>query len=123
MVTHGNVTLDDVDFNNFIVAATRTNNDNLIGDETKLLTTDGKHASVFPLKSWVEAEESIATIRDQSLRHQLAKAAMLRKITIAYAIGHLLHHLKISVSGYSQAECQPLFRRQFFGPCFNRWSI
>jgi hypothetical protein len=62
---------------------------------------------MFPLQQWLvdEGHKSTSHI-DVSLRSQLnlKRAGLLRKLTVAFAIGKVLEHIKASVSSYSQDE-------------------
>eukprot|EP00804_Cyclotella_cryptica_P020127 CCRYP_014899-RB/>CCRYP_014899-RB protein AED:0.03 eAED:0.03 QI:211/1/1/1/1/1/6/342/1334 len=69
-------------------------------------------AAIVPLRRWVALQENASMIphaKRRSYQLGLQRAAILRKITLSYAIGELLQHLKFSVSSYSQAELLRLF--------------
>ena len=51
-----------------------------------------------PLRAWVDLEA------DKITSLQTGRASLIRKLTVAYAIGELLKHLKDSVLSYSQDE-------------------
>jgi hypothetical protein len=65
-------------------------------------------SSFIPLPDWVRSEEnklsSLQNGLDVQLQMNQQRCAMIRKITVAFAIGKLLRHLKDSVLSYSQHE-------------------
>lgn len=69
--------------------------------------SDAVDELIFPLRTWV-ASERLKTSRRKELSFQsqleLQRACVLRKITVSFAIGKLLQHLKSSVSSFSQEE-------------------
>jgi hypothetical protein len=80
---------------------------------------DGRHAPDFgmernnrveniiiPLQAWVESEDYKAhsPFLDLQARLIAQRAGVLRKLSVAFALGKLLEHLKDSVSSYSQDE-------------------
>lgn len=87
------VELNDEDFINFFEvararAATRT-------------------ALIVPLRQWVASEDKKSLTADANQSGYplcLRRAAIIRKVTVSYAIGELLEHMKFSVSSYSRAE-------------------
>ena len=50
-----------------------------------------------PLRAWVDLEADKTSL-------QTGRASLIRKLTVAYAIGELLKHLKDSILSYSQDE-------------------
>ena len=84
--------------------------------QTPLLFGEPRGLQSFPLGTWLESHQREATPQSQSM--DLQKANMLRKLNIAFAIGKLLHHLKDSVSSYSQDELLRLCCVDNFSVCF-----
>jgi hypothetical protein len=89
------------DFNNFLQAVA-TLNDNS-ASELKLpaqhSSVTAKPSTLVPLRQWVLNQS-----QDNSAGLDQEKLVLMRKVTMAYAIGRLLQHVKDSVSSYSQAE-------------------
>ncbi|KAL3784136.1 hypothetical protein HJC23_005794 [Cyclotella cryptica] len=71
-----------------------------------------QEVNVMPLKSWNRDEESKTRHFDLNCQRKLQEASMMRKITIGFGIGKLLHHLSQQneppLSKYSPAELQSL---------------
>ena len=91
--------------------------DDIDSDIISIASTARKEMAMksrIPLQAWVDFEQHKMTSRnDFSLCSQLnlRKAGLIRKLTVAFAIGKMLDHLKASVLSYSQDEllhmCSP----------------
>ena len=65
------------------------------------------HPAIFPLQTWLLMQPERNSDLHQYLNSE--RNVTIRKLTVAYAIGKLLEHVRIPASSYSQAELATLF--------------
>jgi hypothetical protein len=90
-------------------------------------TNDTTNTSLIPLLGWLHYEGHKSSSRQDGFQ---LRAGIIRKLTVAFAIGKLLQHMKASVVGYSQDEllrlcCVDNFAVQIAagGTCDQGWDV